>query len=441
MIDYRFTLELTDDSVQKRITVHQGEVNSRRLIINFSEHGKPFDLSPYSVVAFRAITAKRNKLFNDCTVAGNCIEYIMTSDTVADAGLAEAQIDIYGSGDNVLYSPRFNYYVTEALYSDTIIEGKDEFSALQKLLTNTSELYESLGSLQEVSAAVEQDATQAEAAKESAETSAERAETGALEAKKAQSAAENSERNAADYAKTAETCASTATEAAISATQEALNAKMHADGAENSANYASQYYVEARNAAEEAARSAERLATISDEELIIYPTIYNNDAPDWTEHDASNVDPYILGKDLYFKADIKQGKTYLVRVFMEIEEGFPGPEIMLTKKNSGDTADRIDDYKFAVYNEAAGCYQAEFTAKRSTEKGEELMLFVGYPNAGSPGYDFSATFGGARILLKDSLRGVIDSQNEEITQIGGDIETALDGIIAIQNKLMGGGSV
>ncbi len=337
------------------------------------------------------------------------------------------------------------------------VELTAEGDAILEEVTNKCELSESAARVSNTAAETATNQRElAESAKSSAESAAERAEEYATAAAgnsaSAGGAAATASMAARDAQSYADDARSVFNEAIATIDIEVENAKaykntayehsetarLYAEKTEGYKNEVSEQVAVAEGYKNEAALSADRLATVSDEELIIYPTIYNNDAPDWVEHDYSNVDPYSQGKDLYFKADIKQGKTYLVRVYIEHQEGYGSPFIMLTKKNSEDAADRIDYYKRAVYNEAVGCYQAEFTAKRNTEKGEELMLFVGYPDAGSPGYDYSAVFGGARIYIKDSLRGVIDSQNEEIAQIGGDIETALDGIIAIQNELIGG---
>ena len=148
MVDYRFTLELTDFTVQKRITVTQGEVAARKFIINFSENGKPYQLNPYSRVVFRMRTPSGKDIFNHCIVNGNTVEYILTADSIAENGLCEARVEVYGNDlTGVLYTPKLELYIAENSFDDSSIEGSNEFTALQSALSDVSELMEDLRGL------------------------------------------------------------------------------------------------------------------------------------------------------------------------------------------------------------------------------------------------------------------------------------------------------
>ena len=221
--------------------------------------------------------------------------------------------------------------------------------------------------------------------------------------------------------------------AASAAGSSAHDAQIYRDRALDYAETAYSYLDQTKN-------EAEKVKTIIAEELPVYTPLYKNDTPDWVSHDESSVDPYTFGKDVYFKADIKAGEKYVVRFSMEHQEGHDDIIVLLSTKNSGDSNDRIFEHKFAFYNEVNKCYEVDYTANRNSIKDEELMLFVGYP-CSSSGTDFDASFGWVHILHKENLQSIVDNQNIKIAAIGEDIETALDGIITLQENLIGGDTV
>ena len=262
------------------------------------------------------------------------------------------------------------------------------------------------------------------------------AETAAYHMRMAQNSATEAEANAQVSEFTKEEV-STLCEITRAASAEAVTnaetAVAMASAAENAA-------IQAKNRADYAAETIDRVETIIAEELPVYTTLYKNDTPDWVSHDESSVDPYTHGKDVYFKADIKAGEKYVVRFSMEHQEGHDDIIVLLSTKNSGDYNDRIFEHTSAFYNEVNECYEVEYTANRSSFKGEELMLFVGYPYSGST-TDYDASFGWVHILHQENLQSIVDNQNIKIAAIGEDIETALDGIITLQENLIGGDAV
>ena len=485
MVDYRFTLELTDYTVQKRITVIQGEVAARKFIINFSENGKPYQLNPYSIVVFRMTTPSGKDIFNNCVVNGNTVEYIPTSTSIAEEGLCKAWVEIYGNDSTeVLYSPGLELYIKENPYDDSVVEGSNEFTALQKALTDVSELMENLGGPEGVLARAEeqvdlakvevnnakeqvslatvyaseaglksqeawQHAGEAAASKDAAANSAldslnfsELSVTAKIEA---EAAAAEAKHNLGEAQKILESVQQLEESAGISKEEAGIHAmaassaksdaKAYAEEAEASANHAYGYLDEAR-------QNVEKMYTIIDEELPIYSAIYKNDSPDWVEHESGTTYPPNPGKDVHFKVDFKAGETYLLRFGLEHREGCffdIGPCIV--NPNTFDTTDVIGSYKESYSD---GVYEYEFVATRSAAEDEELLLFVGVPfykdEYGLDLVDETAVYGKVEIYHKDNLHNVVNEQNELIASISNDIESVLDGIIAFQESLIGGGT-
>ena len=220
---------------------------------------------------------------------------------------------------------------------------------------------------------------------------------------------------------------------AMAASSAKSDAKSYAEEAEASANHAYGYLDEAR-------QNVEKMYTIIDEELPIYSAIYKNDSPDWVEHETGTTYPPNPGKDVHFKADFKAGETYLLRFGLEHREGCffdIGPCIV--NPNTFDTTDVIGSYKTSYSD---GVYEYEFVATRSAAEDEELLLFVDVPfykdEYGLNSVDETAVYGKVEIYHKDNLHNVVNEQNELIASISNDIESALDGIIAIQENLIGG---
>ena len=170
-------------------------------------------------------------------------------------------------------------------------------------------------------------------------------------------------------------------------------------------------------------------------------SIYTNNSRNWVEHNHSSVDPYSGGKDLYFTSAFVEGEEYTVRFEIQHKDGYDFVKALISTEDSTDASERISDYKTCVFNETENCFEFKFIAKRTVPSNINLMLYVSYPaNSYGGNEDRSAVYGKAVILHKESLQNIIENQNDKIASISTDIETALDGIIALQENLIGGES-
>ena len=213
-------------------------------------------------------------------------------------------------------------------------------------------------------------------------------------------------------------------------------------------------------------------------------SIYTNNSPNWVEHNYGSVDPYAPGKVLYFCGAFVEGEEYTVRFEIQRKDGYDFVKALVSTKDSTDASGWISDYKTCVFNETENCFEFNFIAKRTVPSDINLMLYVGYPaNSDGRNEDWSAVYGKTKILTQAQITDAIKLQGESIAENKkeierldewyksledhvitvdnrtvelmenwldvdsrvfdlekalGNIESALDGIITIQNNLIGG---
>lgn len=369
-VDYKLTLELTDIKNLKRIKGFRvGENEGRRIILTFSENGKAFSLDGVTG-AFRVKTPDGKEWYDKVVVIGNAI-YIVPS-TFTKEGIARCEIQL-SDDSGVLYSPSFEIEVGERVCGDDVVEGSNEFTALQELMLE-------VGNLQEV--------------KESAIASRDEAEGFA-------SAAEESEKAAAESASQSSFYASESSASASESAEARDNAKTYSNNASRYSLSAGESMVKAGNSAQDAQDYSEQAKAQVDLLRDEWNFTLYDDSPEWISGGVA-YPGYHINKSI----KLVSGKKYYVKINVKIEAG----DIVYFFLGDGSEVWQPMTY-------VDGYYECEFN-----------------------GFDYD----GETIIGLESEWGKIMatkitiSQMDSMAEVLGNIDSALDRIIAIQDSLIGG---
>lgn len=185
-VEHRLRLDLLRGGNQGYIRVKRGENGARRLAIALYMHSVPYMADAGTTAVFRAIKPENTKLFNSATVADNVVTVGLTTQTVAALGTVRCELSIYGTNNELLYSPQFDIIVEDYLYSDTAIESTDEYTDLTEAISKVNNII----STEAARVAAENQRVANETARVSAETERASAETARAEAETARATAE-----------------------------------------------------------------------------------------------------------------------------------------------------------------------------------------------------------------------------------------------------------
>ena len=196
----------------------QGDYTLRALDIGLYDNGQPYAIPDGYTVMIGVAKPDGHKVLNDCqTVSGNTVRAVLTQQTLAAAGTAQAEIRV-GGADGVARSASFVLVIDPAEVLDDVIESSDEYKAIDAILAEVQELE-----------------AQAAAAAAEATGSAQAAAGSAQTASAAATSATASQSAAAASATTAEGSKSAAASSAQAAAESAAAAAGSAGAAANSA--------------------------------------------------------------------------------------------------------------------------------------------------------------------------------------------------------------
>lgn len=185
-VEHRLRLDLLRGGNQGYIRVKRGENGARRLAIALYMHSVPYMADAGTTAVFRAIKPDNTKLFNSTTITDNVVTVGLTTQTVAALGTVRCELSIYGTNNELLYSPQFDIIVEDYLYSDTAIESTDEYTDLTEAISKVNNIV----STEAARVAAENQRVANENARVSAEAERASAETARAEAETARAAAE-----------------------------------------------------------------------------------------------------------------------------------------------------------------------------------------------------------------------------------------------------------
>ena len=185
-VEHRLRLDLLRGGNQGYIRVKRGENGARRLAIALYMHSVPYMADAGTTAVFRAIKPDNTKLFNSATITDNVVTVGLTTQTVAALGTVRCELSIYGTNNELLYSPQFDIIVEDYLYSDTAIESTDEYTDLTEAISKVNNIV----STEAARVAAENQRVANETARVSAESERASAETARAEAETARATAE-----------------------------------------------------------------------------------------------------------------------------------------------------------------------------------------------------------------------------------------------------------
>ena len=185
-VEHRLRLDLLRGGNQGYIRVKRGENGARRLAIALYMHSVPYMADAGTTAVFRAIKPDNKKLFNSTTITDNVVTVGLTTQTVAALGTVRCELSIYGTNNELLYSPQFDIIVEDYLYSDTAIESTNEYTDLTEAISKVNNIV----STEAARVAAENQRVANETARVSAEAERASAETARAAAETARATAE-----------------------------------------------------------------------------------------------------------------------------------------------------------------------------------------------------------------------------------------------------------
>lgn len=132
-LEYHIPLDCRREDSQVTVTARVGEAASRKLVFFLKEGRKTFAVPSGATAIFRAKKPSGAVLYNSCSIVNGCIEYVITTQTVAESGVMACEIEI-SDGGKILFSPKITLVVQQTLVSDSEVESSDEYSELEKLI-------------------------------------------------------------------------------------------------------------------------------------------------------------------------------------------------------------------------------------------------------------------------------------------------------------------
>lgn len=131
------TLKVNLDCLRKDsqaiINAKVGEANGRKVVFTLYEGRTAFFVPAGVSVIFRAQKPDGTILYNNCVIDDGKVEYTITSQTVAMAGVYACELQIVSDG-RIIYSPYVTLNVMDNLYADTEVESSNEFTELENAL-------------------------------------------------------------------------------------------------------------------------------------------------------------------------------------------------------------------------------------------------------------------------------------------------------------------
>lgn len=135
----RISLDIHDTHSGETVNVKRGDTG-RKICISLVDGGLPYVISDECYAVFTATKPDGKKLFNDCSIGNNTINYEITEQTVAATGRVRCEIKLYGADDKLITSPAFVIAVHETVYNEgDEISSEEEISALTQLISDAAE--------------------------------------------------------------------------------------------------------------------------------------------------------------------------------------------------------------------------------------------------------------------------------------------------------------
>lgn len=141
---HRLRLDLERPGIQAVSYMRKGDTLSRRMVLSLYEQGKPYRIEDGVTARIRGKKSDGTILYNDCFVQDNCIVVDVTTQMLAALGEVECELNLYGTSNALLTTPRFSIVVEDVLLADGQLESQNEFTAMTKATEEMKSLYETV---------------------------------------------------------------------------------------------------------------------------------------------------------------------------------------------------------------------------------------------------------------------------------------------------------
>ena len=141
---HRLRLDLERPGIQAVSYMRKGDTLSRRMVLSLYEQGKPYRIEDGVTARIRGKKSDGTILYNDCFVQDNCIVVDVTTQMLAALGEVECELNLYGTSNAILTTPRFSIVVEDVLIADGQLESQNEFTAMTKATEEMKSLYETV---------------------------------------------------------------------------------------------------------------------------------------------------------------------------------------------------------------------------------------------------------------------------------------------------------
>lgn len=267
-IDQRITLNLSSAGIPPRLSMPQGDANSRTIVATLWDGATPYSVPSNAAVLVRFRKPDGTGGLYDATEAGtavtasgNVVTAPVATQMLAVAGVVQAEIDIYGTGlgkaADRLATFRFAVEVAPSVYPDAQIISSDYFSLIAATISEAIEAAAKADLAKTAAQAAQSAAETAQSGAESAEQGAQAAQAAAENAKTAAQTAQQGAKAAQAGAESAQQGAKAAQDAAEDAQAAAEGAKSGAQAAQHGAQTAQQGAQAAQQGAQTAQQGAE----------------------------------------------------------------------------------------------------------------------------------------------------------------------------------------
>lgn len=134
---YKISLDIHKPEAQEVLEMKLLD-SKRRIQISLTENGKVYQITPDCKAMFSAGKSDGNKIYNQCEIVDNTIIYDVTQQTLACLGEVDCEVQLLGSGEAVITSPRFSIIVHDRVYNgEDIVDSEMETDVLPDLIAKS----------------------------------------------------------------------------------------------------------------------------------------------------------------------------------------------------------------------------------------------------------------------------------------------------------------
>ena len=119
-------------------TIKQFNTNSVQFKINVVDNGRPFAMNDVTYAMISILLPNGTKSNSMAQVEGNTVSYNLEQNAVSQIGSYEAELQLFATGNVMLVSSTFHYFIQESLYSDGAVTEQPEYPILIKLISDVT---------------------------------------------------------------------------------------------------------------------------------------------------------------------------------------------------------------------------------------------------------------------------------------------------------------